>query len=66
QIRRLAFSIVNSSTKLLPKWRALCSQHGLNPRLIPRDVATRWNSTFDMLKVAIQYRPVIDAIVSDK
>lgn len=57
---------MHSTTKLLPKWRELCANHDLGPRLIPRDVTTRWNSSYDMLKVAVKYRPVIDDMVSDK
>jgi hypothetical protein len=33
---------------------------------MPRDVATRWNSTFDMLEFALKYRSVIDKISGDK
>ena len=33
---------------------------------MPRDVATRWNSTFDMLDFAIDYRAAIDAITSNR
>ena len=31
---------------------------------MPRDVSTRWNSTFDMLKFAIRYRVAIDAMTT--
>jgi len=33
---------------------------------MPRDVATRWNSTYDMLAFAVQYRSAIDDITGDK
>jgi hypothetical protein len=33
---------------------------------MPCDVATRWNSTFDMLDFAIQYQSAIDDITADK
>lgn len=33
---------------------------------MPRDVATRWNSTYDMLVFAIEYRKVLDTITSER
>lgn len=33
---------------------------------MPRDVATRWNSTFDMLNFALDYHVPIDAITSER
>ena len=33
--------------------------------MMPRDVSTRWNSTYDMLKFAIDYRKAINVIVGD-
>jgi hypothetical protein len=33
---------------------------------MPRDVATRWNSTFDMLNFAIEYRKAVDVITGDR
>jgi hypothetical protein len=33
---------------------------------MPRDVATRWNSTFDMLTFALTYREAINIICADK
>jgi hypothetical protein len=33
--------------------------------MIPRDVPTRWNSTFDLLLFAKQYRKAIDHVVEE-
>ena len=33
--------------------------------MIPRDVRTRWNSTYDMIKMAIEYSKAIKRICSD-
>jgi hypothetical protein len=32
---------------------------------MPRDVATQWNSTFDMLQFALKYKGAIRAIAGD-
>ena len=32
--------------------------------MMPRDVATRWNSTFDMLEFALLYHEPLDALTS--
>ena len=34
--------------------------------MMPRDVPTRWNSTFDMLDFALNYRLAIDWITSNR
>jgi hypothetical protein len=34
--------------------------------MMPRDVATRWNSTYDMLNFALEYRSALDHICSDR
>lgn len=33
---------------------------------MPRDVATRWNSTYDMLSFAIEYRAALDAMTGNR
>jgi hypothetical protein len=32
---------------------------------MPRDVRTRWNSTYDMLKFALEYKEAIKIVTSD-
>ena len=33
---------------------------------MPRDVATRWNSTYDMLEFAVEYRSALDSITGNR
>ncbi|KAI0281070.1 hypothetical protein BC826DRAFT_919950 [Russula brevipes] len=66
KLRHLAFAIVRSTTIALPAWRRYCKQLKLKPRILPRDVVTRWNSTYYMLSFAVKYRSVIDVMTADK
>jgi hypothetical protein len=66
KIRQLAFSIVRSTTIALPAWRRHCKALKLKPCILPRDVVTRWNSTYYMLSFASKYRSAIDAMTADK
>lgn len=34
--------------------------------MIPRDVTTRWNSTYDMLAFTLEYRHVVEKFVADR
>ena len=34
--------------------------------IIPRDVTTRWNLTYDMLNFALEYRKAIDVLTTDR
>ena len=38
----------------------------LNQRMMPRDVTTRWNSTYDMLEFAIEYREALELITGNQ
>jgi hypothetical protein len=66
QIRRLSFKIVHSTTILLPAWKKLLAELKMTVSMLPRDVSTRWNSTFDMLDAAIEKRAAVDKITGDK
>ncbi|KAF8231002.1 hypothetical protein L208DRAFT_1279094, partial [Tricholoma matsutake] len=63
---KLSFTIIHSTTIALPAWCMTCTAHKLPIHLIPRDVKTHWNSTFDMAKVALKYCLVIDDITANK
>jgi hypothetical protein len=66
QIRKLSYKIIQSSTILLPLWKRLVRELcNLAAGLLPRDVRTRWNSTFDMLEGALKFKPVIKKLTED-
>lgn len=62
----MVFKIINSTTKLLPAWKAILQELGLPDITIPRDVRTRWNSTYDMLKETVKYARAYDRLCNDK
>jgi hypothetical protein len=66
QIRKLAFKIIHSTTIILPAWHQVLEELKLASRLLPRDVSTRWNSTFDMLNLALEYRAAVDKITANR
>ncbi|EIM91973.1 uncharacterized protein STEHIDRAFT_43072, partial [Stereum hirsutum FP-91666 SS1] len=65
-IRKLAFAIIHSTTIILPVWYEILEKNEFPIRLMPRDVSTRWNSTFDMLEFAIKHRLLINEITEDR
>lgn len=62
QLRKLAYKIIHSSTIVLPAWRQILADLRKSATLMPRDVATRWNSTYDMLDYAIEHRKAVDTV----
>jgi hypothetical protein len=62
QIHKLAFTIKNSSTIALPQWYCILEDLSLEAQVIPCDVRTHWNATYNMLDFAYQYRKVINKI----
>ena len=60
----MTFILKNSTTLLLPAWNDMLSAHSLSKYMMPCDVLTCWNSTYDMLEFAIQHCVVIDAMTA--
>jgi hypothetical protein len=66
QIRKLSSSTVRSTTKRLPEWYRILEKLKLAKKTLPRDVPTRWNSTFRMLNTANEYRSAVDKLTSNR
>ena len=62
KICKLAFKIIYSSTVLLPTWDTACQEAGLAVRRILQDIATHWNSSFDMVDFVVVYRAPVNSI----
>ena len=58
--------MIHSTTIILPLWFQTLAKLKLEARKMPRDVLTWWNSTFDMLEFALQYREAVDDIAGNK
>ncbi|KAF8162019.1 hypothetical protein BJ912DRAFT_865120, partial [Pholiota molesta] len=65
KLRKVAFKIIHSTTILLPAWKSCLKAADLAIKLMPRDVATRWNSTYDMLVFAVEHKKQIGDLTSD-
>ncbi|KAF8582564.1 hypothetical protein K439DRAFT_1350889 [Ramaria rubella] len=65
KLRKITFKIVNSPTKLLPAWHGVLHELKLAVRMMPHDVSTWWNSTYDMLVFALEYQKALKAMTGD-
>ena len=57
---------MNSSTLVLPAWRRLLEELKKPNCLMPRDITMHWNSTYDMLNFALEYREAIDILTANQ
>ena len=62
QIHKLAYTIKNSSTIALPQWYHILETLSLESQVIPWDICTHWNTTYDMLNFAYQYKKAVNKI----
>jgi len=66
QLQKVAFAIKNSTTIVLPQWFTVLQDLELTEHMMPRNITTQWNSTFNMLNFAVEHIAAINAITSDR
>ncbi|KAG2031924.1 hypothetical protein BDR03DRAFT_819787, partial [Suillus americanus] len=62
KVRKLAYKTIHSTTIILPAWHAILKDLSEPQTLMPCDVATRWNSMFDMLDYILEHHEAVDTI----
>ncbi|KAG2744007.1 hypothetical protein P692DRAFT_20704388, partial [Suillus brevipes Sb2] len=62
KLRKLAYKVIHSTTIVLPAWRKILEDLQAPITLMPRNILTCWNSTFDMLDYAIEHQEAIDTV----
>jgi hypothetical protein len=58
--------ILHSTTNVLPAWKAILKAQKQTITLMPLDVATRWNSTFDLLEYALRHQKELDTVTQQR
>ena len=66
QLHKFANSLKNSPTVLTPMFHASCKKFSIKPKQPVTDVKTRWSSTYNMLRWAIQFRQPVDDVCQDR
>ena len=62
----MAYAIKDSTTIILPQWFTTLKELMLHQWMMPRNITTCWNSTYDMLEFAIEYREALKSITGNQ
>jgi hypothetical protein len=62
----VAFKTVHLTTLLLPAWAKCLEDLKIPYHIIPQDVQTRWNSTYDMLIFTYKHQKAFDNFTGDR
>ncbi|KAF8583964.1 hypothetical protein K439DRAFT_1347295, partial [Ramaria rubella] len=62
---KIAFKLINSPTKLLPAWHRTLADLKPSICIMPHNVATRWNSTYNMLVFVMEYQKALKLLTGD-
>jgi hypothetical protein len=62
QLCKFSYAVKKSSTILLPHWYEMLSSCSFPCRMMPCNVSTHWNLTYDMLLFALEFCLAIDSM----
>ncbi|KAF5342776.1 hypothetical protein D9758_017115 [Tetrapyrgos nigripes] len=65
KLQKISFKTINSSMLLLLQWYSILNEHEKKEMVIPRDVNTRWNSSFDILDYSCIHKRYINEFVNE-
>ncbi|KAF8973335.1 hypothetical protein BDZ97DRAFT_1649278, partial [Flammula alnicola] len=65
-IWKVTFKTINSTTLLLPAWAKCLEDLYIPYWIIPRDVQTHWNLTYDMLAFTYEHWKAINKFTGDR
>ncbi|KAE9386711.1 hypothetical protein BT96DRAFT_838809 [Gymnopus androsaceus JB14] len=65
QIHNISNKTINSSTRLLLAEKKIVTDLQMPAKQIPCNVRTHWNSTFNKVNMAIQYRTPLNSLIND-
>lgn len=54
--------MIHLTTLVLPAWRDILNNLRMKITCMLRDIATQWNSLFDLLEYALKHRKAIDLV----
>ena len=76
QLHKATYTIKRSTTIILPEWFAILNRMvkvskeqvkaPLTSRMMPRDVTTHWNYTYEMLNFVYNYRMAYNEITANR
>ncbi|PBK81823.1 hypothetical protein ARMGADRAFT_860374, partial [Armillaria gallica] len=66
QLHKLSFKIIHSSTILLPQWKEILDEDKLKQKILPQDISTCQNSTFDIITAFLEYKPAVKKTTTEQ
>ncbi|KAF8523879.1 hypothetical protein BU17DRAFT_6007, partial [Hysterangium stoloniferum] len=66
KLQNLAYKIIHLTTIVLPAWQGILKELKMSISLMPHDMSTHWNSTFDMLKYVLKHQKAVDTVTQQR
>ena len=61
---KIAISYLWTHPQIMKEWDKFCKQHNKKPKRFPKNVPTRWNSTYELLNESFDYKDLLCSFIS--